>query len=59
MTEVPPGRPCECPDCECVNDADIQFENSERALCGCCIADCPDVHGPQGKTWRFTRPLRQ
>lgn len=29
-------------------------------MCGCCAADCPDVHGEDGKTWRrgyWVRPV--
>jgi hypothetical protein len=38
---------CECPDCTCSNTTDIVTDNG-TPVCACCIADCADVHGPDG-----------
>ena len=39
---------CQCPQgCGCGNDADLVY--GEIAICGCCLADCPDVHGPDAE----------
>jgi hypothetical protein len=37
------GTTCACPDCSCTNEADMG--TPEHPICGCCLADCPDVHG--------------
>jgi hypothetical protein len=36
------GMRCSCPVCVCVNEADAG--SVARPMCGCCLADCPDVH---------------
>lgn len=33
---------CSCGKCACENDADAG--STARPMCGCCLADCPDVH---------------
>ncbi|MBK8445274.1 MAG: hypothetical protein IPL41_00695 [Micropruina sp.] len=40
------GIRCECqhPGCSCTNDADLILSDG-TCVCGCCLADCPDVHG--------------
>lgn len=38
------GTPCACSRCTCSNDADMG--TPEHPICGCCLADCPDVHPP-------------
>ena len=38
----PRGTRCGCDRCECQNEADIG--TVEDPICGCCLADCPDVH---------------
>ena len=48
------GTPCACPDCTCTNESDMG--TPEHPRCGCCVADCPDVHGPEAylretRTW--------
>lgn len=53
MQVVDTELPCGCPDCTCPNPGDIDLGNGP--MCGCCLADCPDVHGPDGKTWRKDR----
>lgn len=44
-----PMVPCRCPDCECTNTTDILVGDDDTPMCGCCLADCPDVHGPEGR----------
>jgi len=43
--------PCACsePTCRCHDLADVWEEPDGRTsiICGCCMADCPDVHGSQ------------
>jgi len=41
--------PCDEPDCRCRDLADVWEEPSGRTqiICGCCMVDCPDVHGGQ------------
>ena len=39
---VPEGQMCQCQECYCVDEADMPC--GELFLCGCCMADCPDVH---------------
>ena len=41
---MPPMGACTCEDCrgECGNQAEVQW--SKGGICGCCMADCPDVH---------------
>lgn len=34
---------CDCTRCTCSEPADFTFGGVP--LCGCCAADCPDVHG--------------
>lgn len=41
-------RLCRCPDCECTNVTDL-LVGDDTPVCGCCLADCPDVHGPEGR----------
>lgn len=36
------GTRCACDRCECTNEADTG--TPEHPICGCCRADCPDVH---------------
>lgn len=36
------GTRCSCKDCVCRNEADAG--TLQHPLCGCCLADCPDVH---------------
>lgn len=36
------GTRCSCKDCVCENKADAG--TVEHPYCGCCLADCPDVH---------------
>lgn len=44
--------PCAYPaECGCGNDADV-ITGADIALFGCCLADCPDAHGPDGRSWR-------
>lgn len=43
----PRGTLCACPLCSCVNEADVG--SVEHPICGCCLADCPDVH-PDAET---------
>lgn len=50
------GTICACPDCTCSNEADVGTPEDPR--CGCCVADCPDVHGPEAY-FRDTRPWRR
>lgn len=61
MSSVEDEVRCTCPHCTCGNGADIDL--GRGPVCGCCAADCPDVHGEGGKTWRrgyWVRPvLRQ
>lgn len=41
--DLPPrGTRCTCAVCLCENDADAG--SVEHPMCGCCLADCPDVH---------------
>lgn len=44
-----PMVPCQCPDCECTNTADLIVGDHNTPICGCCLADCPHVHGPEGR----------
>ena len=39
---VPEGQMCQCDECFCINEAGVPA--GELFLCGCCMADCPDVH---------------
>jgi len=41
--------PCKEPTCRCQDLADVWEEpdGRTRIICGCCMADCPDVHGDQ------------
>lgn len=58
MASTERGTLCSCPDCACTNEADIDL--GRGPVCGCCAADCPDVHGEGGKTWRrgyWVRPV--
>ncbi|GGO92889.1 hypothetical protein GCM10011584_30340 [Nocardioides phosphati] len=45
MGEIEDGTRCGCPLCSCAcgNDADLLAADG-TPLCGCCYADCPDVH---------------
>jgi hypothetical protein len=36
------GTRCSCKECVCENDADAG--SAACPMCGCCLADCPDVH---------------
>lgn len=36
------GTRCSCEKCACENDADAG--SAAHPVCGCCLADCPDVH---------------
>lgn len=38
----PEAAGCECARCECHEHAEINIGGAR--LCGCCAADCPDVH---------------
>jgi hypothetical protein len=38
----PKGTKCACSKCSCENEADVG--SVEHPICGCCLADCPDVH---------------
>lgn len=49
LDEREPPVPCQCPDCECVNTNDLLVGDDETPICGCCLADCPYVHGPDGR----------
>lgn len=49
LDEGEPMRPCRCPDCECTNVTDLLVGGDDTPVCGCCLADCPDVHGPEGR----------
>lgn len=41
--DLPPrGTACRCAKCACANEADSG--SVAHPLCGCCLADCPDVH---------------
>ncbi|SLJ23538.1 HicB family protein [Mycobacteroides abscessus subsp. abscessus] len=42
-----PPVPCQCPDCECTNNADMLA--GDVSICACCFVDCPHVHGPDGR----------
>jgi hypothetical protein len=44
-----PLVPCQCPDCECVNTTGLLVGVDNTPVCGCCLSDCPDVHGPDGR----------
>ncbi|AXK46622.1 hypothetical protein [Brachybacterium saurashtrense] len=49
--------PCQCDqDCACGNTADLI--HGGVAICGCCLADCPDVHVLEGRTWRSGYTVR-
>ncbi|GAB3055204.1 hypothetical protein [Sediminivirga luteola] len=51
VTELSGVTSCQCDqECACGNTADLVHGGT--AICGCCLADCPDVHGSEGKTWR-------
>lgn len=39
--------PCDCRDCECTQSTDLELSDGSH-MCGCCMADCPDVHGSDG-----------
>lgn len=49
LDESEPLRPCRCPDCECTNTTDLLVGDGATPMCGCCLADCPQVHGPEGR----------
>lgn len=49
LDESEPLRPCRCPDCECTNTTDLLVGDGATPMCGCCLADCPHVHGPEGR----------
>lgn len=36
------GTQCSCGKCGCENEADAG--SAAHPMCGCCLADCPDVH---------------
>ena len=38
----PRGLKCSCTRCSCENEGDVGA--LEHPICGCCLADCPDVH---------------
>lgn len=40
------GTVCSCSRCACVNEADAG--SAAHSICGCCLADCPDVCPEQG-----------
>ena len=41
--DIPPrGTKCACDRCTCENEGDSG--TIENPICGCCRADCPDVH---------------
>lgn len=44
----PRGSACSCRRCVCANEADTG--TLAVPLCGCCRADCPDVH-PNGRNY--------
>ena len=57
MSDAPPAETCDCPrdhyrsaDGRCVNPS-LRSESASLAgysECGCCVADCPDVHAETG-----------
>lgn len=63
MTDTTASELCDCPRRDhvgsvtgrCVNpsirseSADMGIDRSRYRECGCCMADCPDVHGPEGR----------
>lgn len=49
------GTACACPDCSCANEADVG--TPAHPICGCCLADCPDVHGTIRPTENGQEPL--
>lgn len=60
MTEVTSGERCGCPDehptddGRCIEPSIRSADPGDLTLakytwCGCCMADCPDVHGPDGR----------
>ncbi|MUL78787.1 hypothetical protein [Mycolicibacterium sp. CBMA 226] len=60
MTEVTPRERCACPeqhptdDGRCIEPSIRSEDTGDPTLakyiwCGCCMADCPDVHGPEGR----------
>jgi hypothetical protein len=52
MKVLDDGEPlvaCECQDCECTNTTDMLVGDGATPMCGCCLADCPHVHGPDGR----------
>jgi hypothetical protein len=57
VIEVEDGTACQCPEhCGCGNEAYLLQDGVP--VCGCCMADCPDVHGPNGLTWRTGYQVR-
>lgn len=53
---------CACDRCTCADLADLTL--GEVPLCGCCAADCPDVHGAaaeerRAQFWRERRRAKQ
>lgn len=60
MTDTTASELCACPDEHATADgrcAEPAIRNEDPAdptlarytWCGCCMADCPDVHGPEGR----------
>ena len=41
---------CGCTRCTCTDPADLTLGGVP--LCGCCAADCPDVHGEEAEERR-------
>lgn len=41
-----PQVPCRCEDCTCTNTTNLLVGEHDTPMCGCCLADCPHVHGP-------------
>lgn len=41
---------CDCTRCTCTEPADLTLGGVP--LCGCCAADCPDVHGEEAEERR-------
>jgi hypothetical protein len=40
------GTTCSCDVCGCENDADAG--SIAHPMCGCCLADCPEIHPKVG-----------
>lgn len=49
LDDSEPLVPYQCSDCECVNTTNLLVGDGNTPICGCCLADCPDVHGPDGR----------